>query len=163
MLNEIKENLKQARNSLASIVDKIEDEAEDFAEDTQALWSKSKQQAKKLNCQLEEAVEKLHSSVDEVRLQGHLAAMDAHDQWQYLQHNVAAFTDQLEGGTKSTLDHAQLQAHLAKMDTRDFVTNTSNSITTQFEESKTKVEQATLKASTSLQRSCEGLIAGLPK
>jgi DNA repair exonuclease SbcCD ATPase subunit len=163
MLDAIKKNLQQARKSLASLADEIEDGAEDFAEEAQELWGKSKTQIDKFNQRLEEAAEKLHSSADETRLQGHLAAMDAHDQWQHLQHNVAAFAHQLGDKTKPTLDHAQLQAHLAKMDARDFVADSSKDIAAQFEASKTKVEEATFAASASLQKSCEGLIAGLPK
>ena len=163
MLEKTKRSLEQARESLSVIVDKIEDGAGDFAEETQDLWGVSKKRLAEINEQLGNATEKLHSSVDDVKLQGHLAAMDAHDQWQHLQHSVAAFARQVEDKTKPVLDHAQLQAHLAKMDTRDFIAKEGEDIAKQFVVSKSKVEEATFKASVSIKQSCEGFIAGLPK
>lgn len=163
MSDPFKSNLEKANQFLERIVDQVEDQAEDFAEDSRDLWHRSKLQVQQLKKRLSQAVEHLDEASDEAKLQAHLAAMDAHDHWSELQHNVHVFVQHAEDQSRPVIDHALLQAHLAKMDARDFMAESADTLADDYRQSKQKVEKASLKAAAEIRERCEGLIAGLPK
>ena len=163
MLDQLKSHLEKSNEFLDRIIDKVEDEAEDFADDSLELWQRSKKQVKQLKQRLLQAAEHIDTATDEAVLQAHLAAMDAHDHWDNLQHNIDAFVRHADDKSRPVLDHAVLQAHLAKMDGRDFMSEGASSLKDDYLVSKQKVEKASLKAAAEIRARCEGIIAGLPK
>lgn len=163
MSNQFKSHLEKANELLEKIVDSVEDEAEDFADESRELWSSSKQQVQKLKQRLSQAAAYIDEASDDAVLQAHLAAMDAQDHWHGLQHTVRTFVQHAEDKSRPALDHTVLQAHLAQMEARDFMADGAQAIKEDYQVSKQKVEQASLKAAAEIREHCEGFIAGLPK
>ncbi|MFA7553107.1 MAG: hypothetical protein WCY88_02565 [Spongiibacteraceae bacterium] len=145
------------------VLDEIEDKAEDFSEETQLLWQRSKKHLKGMRHNLKDASKKLETATDEGVLQAHLAAMDAHDQWLLLKNNVAMFFQYAENKSQPVIDHAKLQSHLASMDARDFMADSGKDLADKFADSREKVAKSSLKAATEIKNYFDGLIAGLPK
>lgn len=163
MLDDLKEILDKASESMDEVLEKIEDKAEDFSEETQLLWLRSKLYLADMKRSLKDASKKLETTTDEGLLQAHLAAMDAHDQWQVLKYNVATFFQYAENKSQPVIDNAILQSHLARMEVRDFMAESGEDLKDKFAQSKDKVEQASFKAAAEIRSNFEGFIAGLPK
>jgi ElaB/YqjD/DUF883 family membrane-anchored ribosome-binding protein len=145
------------------ISDVIEKGAEDLAGGGQELWLESKKHLSTVKNRLGEASEHLHSSSNEVQLQAHLAAMDAHDHWQNLKHTITSLLAQVQHTAQPTVDEVALQAHLAKMDARDFMAEKGHSLAEDFKRSIEKAQQLSCNAAADIKESCGGIIAGLPK
>ena len=163
MLDDLKAILNKVEDSMEDVSDKIEDKAEDFTEETKLLWDRSKKHLANMKHSLKEASQKLETKTDEAALQAHLATMDAHDQWQFLKHNVAIFWQQAESKSQPVIDHAKLQAHLASLDARDFMASSGQTLKVKFTESKQSVEKASLIAATDIKNNFGKLLSSLPK
>jgi gas vesicle protein len=157
MIEQLKATLEKSQHRLESIVDKIEDEFEDLSEDTAELWQQAKPRLKSLNKSITTALENLHSQTDEAHLQAHLAAMDAHDQWSYLNDTVSGLVHELSSKGKADLEHAALQAHLAKMDARDFMSTRGKEISHDFKHGREKFEKASHRAAKELEKSFDNM------
>jgi arsenate reductase-like glutaredoxin family protein len=157
MLDLLKTAVEKTQDHLENIVDKIEDEFEDLSEEASELWQDAKPRLRALNDSLASAASSLRTHTDEARLQAHLATMDAHDQWSYLQGTVTALAQQARDKGRSELQYAELQAHLAKMDARDFVNNQGQEISRDYRVARETVEQTSQKAAQNLERSLENI------
>lgn len=157
MLEELKSALKSAQTHLDDIVDRIEETSEEWSEKTADLWQRTKPRLQSMKTSVSEAADSLHTQSDEARLQAHLAAMDAHDQWQHLSKAIGEFARHTASKTTHELQHAELQAHLAAMDTRDFVNENGPKIRREFAEARDKVESASHTAARELEKSLEKL------
>lgn len=157
MLDELKSLLQKSQARLDEIVDKMESAAEDWSEDAEQLWLRTRIRVAEMQDSLSEAAESLKSGSEEAQLQAHLAAMDASDQWQHLNKVVSELSHHTVSKTTQELQHAQLQAHLAAMETRDFVGEKGPAIRREFSEVRDKVETASVKAAKELEKSLEKL------
>jgi DNA repair exonuclease SbcCD ATPase subunit len=157
MIEQLKTTLEKSQRRLESIVDKIEDEFEDLSEDTAELWQQAKPRLKGLKKSISTAIDKLHIQTEEAHLQAHLAAMDAHDQWSYLNDTVSGLVHELSRKGTADLEHAALQSHLAKMDARDFMNTRGKEISHDFKHGREKFEKASHSAAKELEKSFDNM------
>lgn len=155
MLDELKQSLKKTQDHLDTMLEKMEDTAEDWSDEAKELWQDTRKHLQQFKASLVSASESLHTQTDEARLQAHLAAMDASDQWQHLNKVVSDFSHHAANKTTQELQHANLQAHLAAMETRDFIDQKAPQIKREFSNAKEKVESASMDAVKSLEKSLE--------
>lgn len=163
MSKSLSDHIAEIHQQFDDIIDKIEDGAEDFADEVKDLWGASKVQLKAVKARLAEASQHAQASGEEAQLQAHLAAMDAHDHWQSLKHNVNSLIAYVQHKTQPSIDHAALQAHLAKMEARDFMAENGHDLAQDFKNSIEKSQQLSQKAAAEIKESCDGIITGLPK
>jgi len=159
MSDSLKTHLKQTEDALKHYMDEVEDKVEDIGDDGKALWKKTRQHLGELGDKLSEAQGQLAEKSDELQLQAHLGAMDAHDLWLRQKPLISGFAEQVKGKSKTLVDSTVLQAHLAKMEGEDFVANTEH----QLHLSRAALQEQSLKATTAIKEHFDGLIAGLPK
>lgn len=155
MLDDLKNSLEKTQEHLDDMLDKLEATAKDWSEEAGELWQDTRRHLHTLKDSLTSASESLHTQTDEARLQAHLAAMDASDQWQHLSEVVSAFSHHATHKTTQELQHANLQAHLATMDTRDFIDAKAPEIKREFNSAKEKVETGSVEAIKALEKSLE--------
>jgi len=105
----------------------------------------------------------LSERADETELQLHLAAMEAHDQWQSIEAALGHFLQSCSRSLHTEVDHAEVQLHLAKLDAADVVSEQAQRINREFNASKATLERKALAAATDLQQQFSGAIGGLPK
>jgi exonuclease VII small subunit len=163
MLDQLKAVVAKSRHHLDDIVDKIEDQSEDLSEDALELWQEAKPRLRALKESLVTAEQSLHTQTDEVRLQTHLAIMDAHDQWSYLSKTVTGLAHDTQKKGQIELQRAELQAHLAKMDARDFLNNKGAQVKRDFKQVRKTLEQASHKAAEELEGSLETIGKAWPR
>ena len=163
MFDQLKAVVAKSRHHLDDIVDKIEDQSEDLSEDALELWQEAKPRLRALKESLVTAEQSLHTQTDEVRLQTHLAIMDAHDQWSYLGQTVTGLAHVTQKKGQIELQQAELQAHLAKMDARDFLNNKGAQVKRDFKQVRKTLEQASHKAAEELEGSLETIGKAWPR
>lgn len=75
----------------------------------------------KVEGHLKDFQQKLTEDKDEMRLQAHLAYMEARDRWEKISDYLEDVAHDLSQEGKSKVDHARLKAHLAKLEGQDFL------------------------------------------
>lgn len=167
MLEDLKSRLDFAAERLDDLVDKVEDQLDDFGEEAEELWQKSRVRITALGDKLKDASAKTIASIDaktdEAELQAHLAAMEAREQWDNVAELVAQFAQDAKREAGSELDHAKVQAHLARLEAADFMAEQGHKISAEFQQSKAKVENASMKAAAELSEKFTGIISSLTR
>lgn len=146
MNKELKEILEKSSIALEKLQDKVEDLTEDFADDTKDIWIDMKKNFSRVNEKLKTATKDLDKKSDEANLQAHLGAMEAHDKMSNIKESVEAFTKNISETAETKLDTVALRAHLAKMEAEDFWEKKGKTISSEFSESREKVQNLTLEA-----------------
>ncbi|CAH0992533.1 hypothetical protein SIN8267_02666 [Sinobacterium norvegicum] len=154
-MDSFKDILEKSQRRLSDIADKLDDQREELSEDAAELWQQAKPKLGSLKESLTTAALSLQSQGEQARLQAHLAAMDAQDQWSYLSKTMTELTRNAQQKGRTELESAELQAHLAKMDARDFVNQQGEALSKDYQQAREKIEQASHTAMKELERSLE--------
>ena len=99
-----------------------------------------------VNEKLKTATKDLDQKSEEANLQAHLGAMEAHDKMNHIKESVEEFTQKVSSKAETTIDTAALRAHLAKMEAEDFWERKGKTLTSEFNESREKVQNLTIEA-----------------
>lgn len=167
MLTQLKSKFEESLEQLEELMEELEDQFDELDDTGEALWKQTKVHMHKLAQRLDKARElaaqALSVRAEETELQLHLAAMDAHEQWQSIEAVLGHFSQTQARGVQAEVDHAEVQLHLAKLDAADFVNEQTQRLTHEFNTSKATLERKTLAVATALQQQFAGAIGGLPK
>ena len=87
----------------------------------QAFWQEAQLQLNQVETKLEAAQSALKQGSEEALLQGHLAAMEASERWNFMKESVEKAAQEGSRKAKTGLDYAVLKAHLAKMESIQFM------------------------------------------
>jgi len=143
---ELKEMLEKSSKALEKLQDTVEDMTENLADDASDLWTDMKKNFSGVNEKLKTATKDLDQKGDEANLQAHLGAMEAHDKMSNIKESVEEFTKNISETAETKLDTAALRAHLAKMEAEDFWEKKGKTLTSDFNESREKVQKLTVDA-----------------
>ncbi len=163
MDKDFKEILEKSSEAIEKLEDKVDDLAEEFAEDAVELWDEMKKSFLKVNNKLKTAAKDFDQKSDEANLQAHLGTMEAHDRIDGIKDTVEEFTQKVAAKAQTDLDTAALRAHLAKMEAEDFWDEKGQKITEEFNESSDRVKSLTLEAASEIRDYFEKLSETISK
>ena len=163
MTEETKSKINQARDSISRLTSNIDKKTEAWSDEGKAFWNRFKKQIAIVKDRLADASQKLETSTDEAKVQTHLALMEAEEQWDELQETIETFIRESKNVSRPVMDQAVLQAHLARLEARDLIKVSAEELLEKYENSKAKLEKASLSAATRISERCKGIIEGLPK
>ena len=146
MNKELKEMLEKSSVAIEKLQDTVENLTENLADDATDIWKDMKNNFTSVNEKLKTATKDLDKKGDEANLQAHLGAMEASDKINNIKESVEEFTKNISTSAETKLDTVALRAHLAKMEAENFWEKKGKTLTSDFNESREKIQKLTVDA-----------------